>query len=148
MRRTPTGHWRSSRKFYRTGKPSKIFDHEITRKDGTKRNLTISISLIGDASGQPSGFRGICRDITERKRAADDLVRMEKLESIGTLAGGIAHDFNNILTSILGNITLAKMSLQSPDKIIRRLEEAEKAVGQCEKFDSAVAHLFQRWGAG
>ncbi len=37
-----------------TGKPhKKIFDHEITRKDGTKRNVTISISLVRDSSGQP-----------------------------------------------------------------------------------------------
>src|SRR5208337_1706119 len=67
-----------------TGKPhKKIFDHEVTRKDGTKRNVTISISLVRDSSGQPLGFRGICRDITERKRAVNDFARMEKLESIG-----------------------------------------------------------------
>ncbi|MGO9122972.1 MAG: PAS domain S-box protein [Desulfomonilaceae bacterium] len=133
-------------KVLRTGKPSKVFAYEITRKDGTKRNLAISISLIGDASGQPSGFRGICRDITESKRAADDLVRMEKLESIGTLAGGIAHDFNNILTSILGNITLAKMSLQSPEKIVRRLEEAEKAVGNAKNLTQQLL-TFSRGGS-
>ncbi|MGO9117208.1 MAG: PAS domain S-box protein [Desulfomonilaceae bacterium] len=134
------------KKVYRTGKPSKVFDHEITRKDGTKRNLAISISLIRDSSGQPSGFRGICRDITERKRAADDLVRMEKLESIGTLAGGIAHDFNNILTSILGNITLGKMSLQSPDKATRRLEEAEKAVRNATNLTQQLL-TFSRGGS-
>ena len=71
---------------------------------------------------------------------------MEKLESIGTLAGGIAHDFNNILTSILGNITLAKMSLQSPDKIIRRLGEAEKAVGNAKNLTQQLL-TFSRGGS-
>ncbi len=129
-----------------TGKPHKIFDHEITRKDGTKRSLTISISLIRDALDEPSGFRGICRDITARKRAIDDLVRMEKLESIGILAGGIAHDFNNILTSILGNIAVAKMSPHSPDKIAHRMEEAEKAVARARDLTQQLL-TFSKGGA-
>jgi PAS domain S-box-containing protein len=115
-----------------TGKPHKISDYEIVRKDGTKRNITISISLIKDPFGQPAGFRGICRDVTERKRAEKDLLKIEKLESIGILAGGIAHDFNNILTAFLGNIALAKMSAQPTDVISRRLEEAEKAVTRAQ----------------
>ena len=130
-----------------TGKPhAKIFDHEVTRKDGTNRNVTISISLVKDSSGQPSGFRGICRDVTERKRAVNDWVRMEKLESIGVLAGGIAHDFNNILTSILGNITLAGMSPQSPEKITRRLEEAGKAVDRATNLTQQLL-TFSRGGS-
>jgi PAS domain S-box-containing protein len=130
-----------------TGKPHKrIFDHEVTRKDGTKRNVTISISLVRDSSGQPLGFRGICRDITERQRAVNDFARMEKLESIGVLAGGIAHDFNNILTSILGNISLARMSPQSPDKITRRLEEVEKAVDKAKDLTQQLL-TFSRGGS-
>lgn len=40
---------------------------------------------------------GVTVDITERKKVEEELQKMEKLKSIGTLAGGIAHDFNNIL---------------------------------------------------
>jgi two-component system cell cycle sensor histidine kinase/response regulator CckA len=129
-----------------TGKPYKVSDYEIVRKDGTKRNITISVSLIRDPSGQPAGFRGICRDVTERKRAEEELLKIEKLESIGVLAGGIAHDFNNILTAFLGNIALAKMSAQPGDIISRRLEEAEKAVARAQHLTQQLL-TFSRGGA-
>jgi PAS domain S-box-containing protein len=54
-------------------------------------------------------------------------LRSAKLESIGTLAGGIAHDFNNLLTGIMGNIGLAKITVQPPDPAFEMLDEAEKA---------------------
>jgi len=69
----------------------------------------------------------IVRNITERKRMLGELLKVQKLESIGILAGGIAHDFNNILTAVLGNISLAKMYANSEDKICERLTKAEKA---------------------
>ncbi|MBW1673521.1 MAG: PAS domain S-box protein, partial [Deltaproteobacteria bacterium] len=52
---------------YETGKPTKIFDFEIIRKDTTKRYVEASVSLIKDTEGQRKGFRGIVRDITEKK---------------------------------------------------------------------------------
>lgn len=67
------------------------------------------------------------RNITERKKLAEDLSTAQKLEAVGILAGGIAHDFNNILTAILGNISMAKMHARPEDKISYLLSEAEKA---------------------
>ncbi|MCK4425424.1 MAG: response regulator [Deltaproteobacteria bacterium] len=69
----------------------------------------------------------IIRNITERKQMQGELLKVQKLESIGILAGGIAHDFNNILTGILGNISLAKMYTNPEDKIFEKLIEAKKA---------------------
>jgi CheY-like chemotaxis protein len=69
----------------------------------------------------------VFRDITEQVRMADELLRASKLDSLGILAGGIAHDFNNILTSVIGNLSLAKMYSAAGDKVFPRLEEAEKA---------------------
>ena len=54
---------------YRTGEPGRLFDYEIIRKDGTKRQVEVFPSLRKDLSGNPIGFRGITRDVTERKRA-------------------------------------------------------------------------------
>jgi|TARA_B100000315_G_scaffold260759_1_gene324913 PAS domain S-box-containing protein len=64
-------------------------------------------------------------DITDRKRMEEEMLKTEKLESVGVLAGGIAHDLNNYLTSIVGNIGLAQMYDDPADKD-RRLAIAEQ----------------------
>jgi PAS domain S-box-containing protein len=63
---------------YKTGEPAKEFDWQIIRKDGTKRHIEASVSLLKDLSGKPTGFRGIVRDITERKLADQSLRESEK----------------------------------------------------------------------
>jgi PAS domain S-box-containing protein len=68
---------------YETGKSTRIFDFEIIRKDTTKRYVEASVSLIKDSEGNPAGFRGIVRDITERKRSEEELkTRQTYLESV------------------------------------------------------------------
>jgi PAS domain S-box-containing protein len=63
---------------FRTGKPIKSVEWEMIRKDGTKRNITVSISLIKDASDQPTGFRSIGRDETDRRKIEEALKKSEK----------------------------------------------------------------------
>src|SRR5512136_2334837 len=63
---------------YRTGISAKAFDWELIRKDGTRRILEISVSLMHDSKGQPIGFYGIGRDITERKKEEEALKEWEK----------------------------------------------------------------------
>ena len=65
-------------------------------------------------------------DITERKRLNQELIKMEKLKSIGVLAGGIAHDLNNLLTAVVGNLSLARICEDLADKD-RKIEQAENA---------------------
>jgi len=52
---------------YRTGKPSDLGDHKINRRDGGTRVAQFNVSLIRDNRGKPVGFRGITRDVTERR---------------------------------------------------------------------------------
>lgn len=54
---------------YKTGKVVRAFDYEVIRKDGGRRNLEITVSLKRDKDGNPDGFMGIGRDVTERKQA-------------------------------------------------------------------------------
>ena len=65
-------------KVYRTGQSTKEFDWQITRKDGTKRYIEVSVSLQKNSSGNPIGFHGIAHDITERKRMEEKLLDSEK----------------------------------------------------------------------
>jgi PAS domain S-box-containing protein/putative nucleotidyltransferase with HDIG domain len=67
---------------FRTGEPLDSFEWDIVLKDGDRKTVEVSASLITDKDNQPIGFRGLVRDITERKQAEDDLkhsvVRMRK----------------------------------------------------------------------
>jgi PAS domain S-box-containing protein len=65
-------------KVYTTGKHDREIQYEIIRKDGTRRYLENSVSLIRDAAGQPVGFRGIARDVTERRQMEEDLRQSEE----------------------------------------------------------------------
>ena len=60
---------------YKTGKPGKVVDFDIIRKDGTRRHVESSVSLIRDNAGTPVAFRGIVRDVTERKQAEEALAQ-------------------------------------------------------------------------
>ena len=63
-------------KVYRTGESGAVCDFELIRKDQTKRYMEVSVSLRKDSSGKPIGFRGVLRDITDIKRAYEDMKRM------------------------------------------------------------------------
>jgi diguanylate cyclase (GGDEF)-like protein/PAS domain S-box-containing protein len=63
---------------YKTGTTGKIFDYEIIRKDGTKRQVEVSASLKIDSSGKRIGFRGTTRDITERRKMEETIRQSEE----------------------------------------------------------------------
>ena len=87
----------------------------------------------------------LCREMADRKRAEDDLIKAQKLESLGVFAGGIAHDFNNILTSILANLSFARMQLSPSNMIAKRLEECEKATVRASELTQQLL-TFARGG--
>ncbi|MEW6571468.1 MAG: PAS domain-containing protein [Nitrospirota bacterium] len=102
-----------------------VVTEEILIKEGN-RPIQVTTMPFQDENG-----RWLCAevnvDISERKKMEDERLKFEKLESLGILAGGIAHDFNNILTAIVGNISFAKMSLDSQNEVYKALIMAEKA---------------------
>jgi PAS domain S-box-containing protein len=115
-----------------TGEPIINREEPLVTPEGEKRCLLTTKIPLKDSRGQVTGIVGVCRDITDRKRAEDDRHLMErkfqetqKLESLGVLAGGIAHDFNNLLTGILGNASLARMELAPESALHSYLEQIE-----------------------
>ncbi|MEW6719831.1 MAG: ATP-binding protein [Thermodesulfobacteriota bacterium] len=102
----------------------------VIRHFGTGFPVPVEVHsfVIKDSeTGQPTAVASIGRDLTLRKKMEEEMVRSEKLDSIGILAGGIAHDINNLLTAIIGNVTLAKMYANRHGEVHKRLEESEKA---------------------
>lgn len=118
----------------------------LLAKDGTERHITDSGALIRDQENKVIGMVLVFRDVTDKERMEQELLKAQKLESVGILAGGIAHDFNNILTAILGNISMAKNYAPPGDKIIARLQEAEKASLRAKELTRQLL-TFSRGGA-
>jgi len=122
-------------KVYQTGNPAKILGYEIYRKDGEKRLYELSASLIKDQNGNPIGFRGLSRDMTERakveaekKLLESQLQQAQKMEAIGTLAGGIAHDFNNLLMGIQGRASIMLTDIDPSHPHVEHLKGIEDYV--------------------
>ena len=107
---------------------------QAVRKDGTLFDVQVSAATIFDGNGNPIALTSTSIDITDRKRADEEKLALErqvwyaqKLESLGVLAGGIAHDFNNLLMTILGNADLALDELSPMSPARGNLQEIEKA---------------------
>jgi len=99
----------------------------LIARDGTERIISDSAAPIRDEQGNIYGVVVIFRDITEKQKSEVELLNESKLESVSVLAGGIAHDYNNILTGIIGNISLARMSAHSAEMLMSRLDAMEKS---------------------
>ncbi len=101
-------------------------EFRFRHKDGSWRHLeAVGKSLTADDDTVIIIVNS--RDITDRKNMEENLIRAQKLESLGILAGGIAHDFNNLLVTILGNISMAVLDVEPASHTHRQLQTAEKA---------------------
>ena len=134
-------------KVVRTGVTAGLANHTVlVSRDGTERILKDSGAPIRDRESRIVGVVLVFRDITRERKIEEELTKAEKLESVGVLAGGIAHDFNNILTAILGNIIVARMSGKPGEKAHDLLTEAEKASLQARDLTRQLL-TFSRGGA-
>jgi PAS domain S-box-containing protein len=82
-------------------------------RDGREILADARWTLLRDENGNPEAILSIGSDITERKKLENQLLRVQRLESLGTLAGGVAHDLNNVLAPILMGADILKNEVVS-----------------------------------
>ena len=109
------------------GARSESHENRLLKPGGGVTTVRYLVSPVKDSSGGVTGFVGSVEDITHLAQAQAEILKLQKLESLGLLAGGIAHDFNNILTGILGNISLAQGLVEGGGKAQAALLDAEGA---------------------
>jgi len=98
-----------------------LYEARVTCRDDTVRHV-----LVKNQSAQERRIMLII-DITEREQLQEQLIKAQRLESLGVLAGGIAHNFNNVLTGVMGYISFAYKFLDQDHKAYMPLQHAEDA---------------------
>lgn len=95
----------------------------------------ITAAGLRDSRGNRFGAMETLEDITDQKMAEEELLKRTKLESLGTFADGVAKDFDGLLSAILRNVFLAKISANEEDKILENgLAIAERAGLQAKEL--------------
>jgi len=107
--------------------PLERYQNRIVTRDGKERLIAWSNTILKDGEGRITGTLSSGEDITDKQRMEEEILRTQKLESIGTFAGGIAHDFNNFLMAIHGYVQLAKETLNGNTEGREMLVMAEDA---------------------
>jgi PAS domain S-box-containing protein len=125
---------------------TQVYEFQNYDAQGQRREMVMHKAAFVGENGAVAGLAGIMIDITDQKKAEADRLQFSKLESMSILAGGIAHDFNNILTTILGNISLAMLSGNLSEEGMVSLVQADHA---CFKAQGLSGQLltFAKGGA-
>ncbi len=112
---------------------------DLVARDGTRRLIETSRAAILDAGGRSFGDVFVFRDVTDKARAAEEMLKVQKLESLGILAGGIAHEIRNPLSAV--NISISSVEHVCADS--QGLEPAgrEKIRLIIEQMKSAAAKM-------
>jgi PAS domain S-box-containing protein len=121
------------------------------RKSGERFWASVVIDPIYDENGEMIGFAKVTRDITERRRAQEEiersreaLVQAQKLEAIGRLTGGVAHDFNNLLTVIRASADFLRRPGLSEEKRARYVDAIAETAGRAATLTSQLLAFARR----
>ena len=123
---------------YVTGETLKGVDWKLRNKDGKELFVEASVSLRRDSQGNPIGFKGITRDITERKQVAEERLRREKLQGIIEVAGTICHEMNQPMQIISGNVDLLLLGAMGEDKNHAKLNHMKEQIQRVKMISNKL----------
>ncbi|MEA5624385.1 response regulator [Nostoc sp. UHCC 0251] len=118
--------------------------HQVNKK-GQDIIVASRWTLMRDRNGQAISILTVNTDITEKKHLETQVLRAQRLESIGTLASGIAHDLNNILTPILTTAQLLQMKMPDTDE---RNQQMLKTIENNSKRGAALVKQVLQFARG
>lgn len=111
-----------------SAKRPKFFTFTVNGIKSNDRDIEGVGGYVIDKNEKILGIVFTFRDVTDQRKRDEIINKNQKIESISLLAGGIAHDFNNLLTTIVGNLSLARLELPDSIEALQYLEDTEKAV--------------------
>jgi PAS domain S-box-containing protein len=94
--------------------------------------------------GSVAGGAAFFRDITDRRRAEEQLRQAQKMETIGQLTGGVAHDFNNLLAAVQGNLELLRKRLPPDPQLQRFIDGAMQGAQRGASLTSRLLAFARR----
>jgi len=109
--------------------------------EGEEKTVTLHVIPVEETANDPTRFRLVLFDVTERRRIEQQMMRSQKLESVGRLAGGIAHDFNNELSGMLGFAGLLKSKLDPDSPLISHVEMLEQGTQRAARMTKQLLTL-------
>jgi|GEM_PF-6150675 PAS domain S-box-containing protein len=113
------------------------FEETLDAGGGPRVLLMTLVPVRGDG-GQVTEIIGSAMDITERKQLEGEMVKAQKLESLGVLAGGIAHDFNNLLAAIRLNTSMLKQDRSLDPESLEMLKVVEASSSMAANLTSQL----------
>lgn len=128
---TPAAVYKEIREKLGRGKTWKGIFRNLRKAGGSYWADTTILPLVAP-DGRVRNFIGVGEDITERRRAQEQVARAQKMEAVGLLAGGIAHDFNNVLTTILGSAHLAAMDVKAGSALAGEVDQIDIAARRAQ----------------
>ncbi len=125
---------------FSSGHPSKIRQFEVDLEHRTMV-VELTASLILNADEQPTGFRGLIRDVTERIRDEERRRENERLQGVLETAGAVCHELNQPLQSIMGYSQLLQMDLPGDHPLLPKLENVLDAVEKLRQITSRLMNI-------
>ncbi len=118
---------------------------EIKTKHGEAVIVSITGNTLRNSGNNRNEYLLTITGAGDQKDRLEEMLKNEKLKSIGILAGGIAHDFNNILTGLYGNIALAKLEIDPSEEAFQMIQDAEQSMTKATDLTHQLL-IFARGG--